>query len=210
MDTHGPFQGPLHGSHEHHISLDAALDFINTLDLDDGQLVEHLTDPSDAANRFTEHGLVHAEARARWSGADLDQVRNVRRALRDVVESVVDGHKPERASVDLVNATLEARQPARLELDGTAVRIGHRHAEAPVSDALAVIAEAIVDELAAGRPERFRICANDLCRWTFYDSSPTCRRRWCSMASCGNRAKAARHRAKAKAETAPTAGAAAN
>jgi predicted RNA-binding Zn ribbon-like protein len=186
-------------SHEHSLDLDSALDFLNTLDLDDGQLVEHFSQPSDVAAWFSDHGLIHPESRSRWTSTDLDRVRLVRRALRDVVESVVDHRRPERDSVDLVNTTLESRRPARLELDGSAVRIGHRHAEAPVSDALAVIAEAIVNELAAGRPERLRICANDQCRWTFFDSSPTGRRRWCSMASCGNRAKAARHRAKAKA-----------
>ncbi len=189
--------------HEHSLDLDSALDFINTLDLDDGQLVEHFKDPSDVATWFTDHGLIHPEARSHWTAADLAHVRHVRGALRDVVESVVDHRVPARASVDLVNSTLESRRPARLELDGSAVRIGHRHAETPMSDALAVVAEAIVEELAAGRPERFRICANDQCRWTFFDSSPTGRRRWCSMASCGNRAKAARHRARAKAETAP-------
>jgi predicted RNA-binding Zn ribbon-like protein len=188
-----------HGSHEHRIGLEAALDFINTLDLDDGQLVEHFKEPADAATWFTEHGLVHAEARPQWTGAALDQVRSVRHALRDVVDAVVEQRKPERGSVDLVNATLERRRPPRLELDGSAVRIGHRHAETPVSDALALVAEALVDELAAGRPERFRICANDRCRWTFFDSSPTGRRRWCDMATCGNQAKAARHRARAKA-----------
>jgi len=192
-------QMDIHGSHEHHLDLDSALDFINTLDLDDGQLVEHFEQPADAATWFTEHGLVHTEARPAWTPADLDHVRAVRSALRDVVDAVVEHRKPERGSIDLVNQTLAARRPARLELDGTAVRIGHRHAEAPVSDALAIVAEALVDELAAGRPERFRICANDRCRWTFFDSSPTGRRRWCDMATCGNQAKAARHRARVKA-----------
>ena len=185
-------------THEHSIDLDAALDFLNTLDLDDGQLVEHFNQPSDVASWFSEHGLIHPETRSRWTAADLARVRDVRRALRDVVESVVDHSRPVRDSVELVNTTLESRRPTRLELDGSAVRIGHRHAETPVSDALAVIAEAIVDELAAGRPERFRICASDTCRWTFFDNSPTGRRRWCDMSTCGNRAKAARHRAKAK------------
>jgi predicted RNA-binding Zn ribbon-like protein len=191
----------VHQPHEHSIDLDAALDFLNTLDLDDGQLVEHLNQPGDVATWFTEHGLVHPEARSRWTAADLAHARAVRRALRDVVESVVDHRRPVPDSVELVNSTLESRRPARLELDGSAVRIGHRHAATPVADALAVIAEAIVDELAAGRPERFRICANDQCRWTFFDSSPTGRRRWCDMSTCGNRAKAARHRARARAET---------
>lgn len=190
-----------HGSHDHHIGLDAALDFINTLDLDDGRLIEHLNEPADAANWFADHGLIHAEARSNWTGADLERVRHVRRALRDVVDAVVEDRRPERASVDLVNATLEARQPARLELAGTNIRIAHRHAGTPVSNALAIIAETFVDELAAGRPERFRICANDQCRWTFFDSSPTGRRRWCDMATCGNKAKAARHRARVKAAT---------
>ncbi|WP_433023369.1 CGNR zinc finger domain-containing protein [Kribbella sp. CA-294648] len=32
----------------------------------------------------------------------------------------------------------------------------------------------------------------------FYDSSRKANRRWCSMAGCGNRAKAARHYARSK------------
>jgi len=188
--------------HEHHLNLDSALDFLNTLDLDDGQLVEHFQDPADAGTWFIDHGLVHPDAKSTWEPADLERVRQVRSAMRDVVDSVVEHRRPKPRSVDLVNRTLEARRPARLECDGTAVRIGHRHAATPVQDALAVIAEAIVDELASGRPERFRICANDRCRWTFFDSSPTGRRRWCDMSTCGNQAKAARHRAKAKAEVA--------
>jgi predicted RNA-binding Zn ribbon-like protein len=186
--------------HEHHLDLDSALDFLNTLDLDYGLLIEHFNDPADAGTWLIDHGLVHPGAKAAWDVADLVRVREVRAAIRDRVDSVVEQRRPKPRSVDLVNRTLESRRPARVELDGSAVRIGHRHADTPVQDALAVIAEAIVDELAAGRPERFRICANDRCRWTFYDSSPTGRRRWCDMSTCGNQAKAARHRAKAKAE----------
>jgi predicted RNA-binding Zn ribbon-like protein len=184
--------------HEHDIDLDAALDFLNTLELESGQLVDHLQAPGDAAAWFAEHELVHPAAASRWSGEDLDRVREVRGALREVVDAVVDGRPPAHESVDLVNETLAARRPLQLELDGTSCRIGHLHAEAPVADALGVVAESIVRELAAGRPERFRVCANDRCRWAFYDASPTGRRRWCDMRTCGNQAKAARHRARAK------------
>jgi predicted RNA-binding Zn ribbon-like protein len=71
-----------------------------------------------------------------------------------------------------------------------------------VADALACVASSIVAEIATGRPDRFRICANDTCRWAFYDESPTGRRRWCDMRTCGNRAKAARHRERLKAASA--------
>ena len=54
-------------------------------------------------------------------------------------------------------------------------------------------------ELTAGHPERVKVCASDTCQWIFYDGSRTSRRRWCDMATCGNRAKAARHRARERA-----------
>jgi predicted RNA-binding Zn ribbon-like protein len=192
--------------HSHGIDLESALDFLNTLhpghDRTDAQhqTDEHLAQPVDAAIWFLEHGLVHPEAGVRIGDAELGRIKRVRTALREVVDAVVEGRRPDPDAVHLVNATLEARRPTHLELDGSALRIGHRHAEAPVDDALAVIAEAIIEELAAGRPERLRICANDRCRWAFFDSSPTGRRRWCDMRSCGNQAKAARYRARIKEE----------
>ena len=188
--------------HQHHLDLDAALDFINTLDLDDGQLVEHFQGPADAAAWFVERDLSHGSPSPPWTAADLEHVRHVRAALREVVDAVVDGRRPEAGAVRVVNETLEARAPARLELDGQAVRVGHRHAPSTVDDVLARVADRITAELATGRADRFRVCANDQCRWTFFDSSPTGRRRWCDMQTCGNRAKAARHRAKVKATTA--------
>ena len=49
---------------------------------------------------------------------------------------------------------------------------------------------------------RFRIrqCANEKCLWLFVDESKSGTRRWCDMASCGNRAKARRHYSKIKHE----------
>src|SRR5436190_1775578 len=60
------------------------------------------------------------------------------------------------------------------------------------------IAEPVVREVGGGHDRRFRICANDTCRWIFYDESRSGQRRWCDMATCGNRAKARRHRERQK------------
>jgi predicted RNA-binding Zn ribbon-like protein len=185
--------------HEHDIGLEAALDLLNTHELESGEVVDHLHQPSDAASWFVEHDLVHPAAAEGWTADDLALVRGVRDALREVVDSVVEDRRPDPSSVTLVNAALEAHRPTRLEIDGTALRIGHRHRGPPVADALASVASTIVAEIASGRPDRFRICANDTCRWAFYDESPTGRRRWCDMRTCGNRAKAARHRERLKA-----------
>ncbi len=53
-------------------------------------------------------------------------------------------------------------------------------------------------ELLTADPSRIRGCAHPDCVLHFYDTSPKRSRRWCSMAACGNRAKAARHYAKAR------------
>ena len=44
--------------------------------------------------------------------------------------------------------------------------------------------------------ERVKICPADDCLWAFYDESRNGSRQWCSMAVCGNRAKARAHRAR--------------
>ena len=192
-------------THEHDLDLEAALDFLNTRELESGQLVDHLHKPADASSWFVEQGVLHGPTGRGWAEADLDRVRAVRDALREIVDAVVEARRPAPSAVDLVNGALEAGSTPRLELDGSTVRIGHRHGSSPVDDALASLAAPIVGELASGRPDRFRTCANDTCRWTFYDESPTGRRRWCDMKTCGNRAKASRYRERAKAASTPPA-----
>lgn len=47
-------------------------------------------------------------------------------------------------------------------------------------------------------PDRIRACAHEACVLHFFDTSRNGTRRWCSMAICGNRAKASRHYARTK------------
>ncbi|MFE5914272.1 CGNR zinc finger domain-containing protein [Streptomyces wedmorensis] len=47
-------------------------------------------------------------------------------------------------------------------------------------------------------PDRIRACAHEACILHFFDTSRNGTRRWCSMAICGNRAKASRHYARTK------------
>lgn len=47
--------------------------------------------------------------------------------------------------------------------------------------------------LLAEAPDRIKPCAHPHCVLWFYDTSKNGTRRWCSMAVCGNRTKAARH-----------------
>ena len=56
---------------------------------------------------------------------------------------------------------------------------------------LAAIARSAAEILVEGHNARVRACANPGCGLFFCDTSRTHRRRWCSMAVCGNRHKVA-------------------
>jgi predicted RNA-binding Zn ribbon-like protein len=56
---------------------------------------------------------------------------------------------------------------------------------------LAAIARSGAEIFAEGGAAPLRICSNPGCGLFFYDTSRTHRRRWCSMARCGNRHKVA-------------------
>ena len=59
---------------------------------------------------------------------------------------------------------------------------------------LGAVARSAVDLLTSAELAYVRECAGDGCGWLFLDTSKAHRRQWCSMAICGNRAKARRHR----------------
>ena len=56
---------------------------------------------------------------------------------------------------------------------------------------LAAVARSGAEIIAEGSRASLRLCANPHCGLFFYDTSRTHRRRWCSMAVCGNRSKVA-------------------
>lgn len=59
--------------------------------------------------------------------------------------------------------------------------------------ALAPLARSAAELIAEGPAAPVRRCANPKCVLFFYDDSRSRRRRWCSMAVCGNRMKVAAH-----------------
>jgi predicted RNA-binding Zn ribbon-like protein len=195
-------------NHAHDVSLEGTFDFLNTNDLENGFPLERLPTLDSALEWFVERGVIHHEGAERCrdeaieepsaAADELAHIHGVRDALREVADSIAEQRAPSAAALDTVNQALHARQVIELIPAPDGVNVDHRHVGDPIDDALARLADPLVRELTAGHPDRIRICDNDTCRWVFYDTSRTGRRRWCSMATCGNQAKAARHRARAK------------
>ncbi len=194
-------------THHHPVDLETALDFINTLELEDGAPADHLPTIGAALDWFASHGLIHerenqAPAPGPHAERELARVREARAAFRAIADTIVEGRSVQPSVLNVVNRLLRKRQVIELIDTGDGCQVGHRHVGDPVDDALARLAERLVEMVAEDDTERLRICDNDTCRWVFYDTSRTGRRRWCDMATCGNRAKAARHRARQREQAA--------
>jgi predicted RNA-binding Zn ribbon-like protein len=65
---------------------------------------------------------------------------------------------------------------------------------AGVSGALGRIVAAVQGAVVDGSWRRLKACRAEDCQWAFVDHAKNQSRAWCSMSSCGNRAKARAHR----------------
>jgi predicted RNA-binding Zn ribbon-like protein len=193
-----------HGRHAHEAGLEAFLDLVNSVEFDDGLTREHLPSASDAAEFLVRRGLAHREALEAALDGDrsaerrMTRLRAVRAAAREVWDALVEHRAADPSALDQLNDALRHRPLVELTLGADGCGVGHRHVGDPWDEALARVLEPFVAQVSGDGTDRFRVCANDGCRWVFYDESRAARRRWCDMSSCGNRAKAARHRARKK------------
>jgi len=195
------------GRHGHQASLADGLDFVNTLSYDKDVTNEHLTDAPTAVSWLQSHALLHQEmadailADAKDADGEerlLARIRRVRAALRELLDAAVERRPPQNSALKEVNRALRAPYVIELVPAADGVSLDHRHDGDPISGAMARLSEAVTRELTGMSVRRLRVCANDDCRWVFNDHSPAGRRKWCDMSSCGNRAKAARHRERQK------------
>ena len=138
---------------------------------------------------------------ARSASRALQRARRLREALGRILEAAGSDQRPTARDLRRLNAFLGAAvRRRRLELRGdrydwTWIASDDR----PLDAFLAPIVLAAAELLTSPKRSRIRACAAEDCGWLFLDTSRSGRRRWCSMQSCGNRAKARRFYARSTA-----------
>ncbi|PXX35115.1 MULTISPECIES: ABATE domain-containing protein [Burkholderia] len=122
----------------------------------------------------------------------------LREALYRLFHAQAERCEPQADDLALLGGFLAEASPrvALARVDGAyAWRIGD--AGATLAGLLSPVLWSAIDLLGGARLAKVKRCANDACQWLFIDDSKNGSRRWCSMSSCGNRAKAYRHYHKA-------------
>ena len=177
------------------------LDFVNTVEWRGApERAERLTDYAELLLWAEAAGAIEGRARRRLAAAARRHPEKAAaalaeaRALREDIASIAAGNAPRPASIERINAWL-ARAPDRRRLAVSADSCGWAAAR-PGEDLLAPLWPVVwsaADLLVSGKTARVRACGDKRCAWLFLDTSRSRPRRWCSMDTCGNRAKARRH-----------------
>jgi predicted RNA-binding Zn ribbon-like protein len=166
---------------------DLVIDFVNTAGL--GPEREDLETPGALLAWLDGRGL---EPGTRATRADLDEVRNVREALRDLLRAHNDCDCNVTAALATIDdAACRAQLGVRFLEDGRArIEPRNRGVRGALGRVLAEVSAAMAD----GTWERRKACRADDCKYAFYDTAKNQSRAWCSMRVCGNRAKVQQYR----------------
>ena len=196
-----------------------ALDFVNSRSTPSGVWTDWLRDGADLIAWLEQVGVIEAaiasDFRARFESRELDSVAEQARWLREWLRTFVKEHAGRELGADAVAALaplnrvlarddsyrqIGAGNPATQHgrgLHGYRLRQQRVQRWTTPEQLLQPIAEAIADLVCSADFRRIRGCDGSDCALMFLDRTKAQTRRWCSMATCGNRAKVAAHRARA-------------
>lgn len=166
---------------------------INTVDWESGR--DRLATAGDAEPWLVHHDLLGADAAV--SADDLRVLIEVREALRAIVIQNTDGTVPEAAVTAPLHA-IAADVTLRASV-GTDGRVDVAPVGGTVRDRLAGLLLVVQAAQRDGTWSHLKACANDECRWAFYDRSRNHGGTWCDMSACGNRLKNRDFRARKRA-----------
>ncbi len=175
-----------------------ALDFVNTVEYRNTEReIDWLTSYFDALGWAERASILTSAMMDRlWEQAEnqdssfwYEEVLSRREVLHTLFFRIISQVPDSAPAIQEFNALYRSvRRRIDAGADGFSWMFPEIEAE-PVGF-LQPVVQAAADVLVTGNPERLKRCSDSECGWLYYDTSKNNSRRWCSMKTCGNRAKA--------------------
>lgn len=175
-----------------------ALDFVNTVAYraDPGKKKDHLQRTEDVHRWASQAKLPDRAAinSGPLGAAALRRIRAVREQLFAVFHAIAsDDPIPADTLARVGNALHDCRARRYLSIEGAEVHWTWRSGARCTDYLLYPVLTAATDLLTSASRGLVRQCEDAGCGWLFLDRSNARKRRWCSMADCGNRNKARKY-----------------
>ena len=175
-----------------------AIDFVNTKVASNGSPLELLQQAGDLAAWASSAGLIsEREAGGRmkeWNergAVVLREAVKFRTVIHELLVRLAAGSRVDDSTIKVINDHLKMKNGnTEIVRSESGFEKILRADFADPKQILAAVAESLADLLAYGDLELIKKCENPDCVLYFYDTTKNHNRRWCSMAACGNRAKA--------------------
>jgi predicted RNA-binding Zn ribbon-like protein len=133
-------------------------------------------------------------ARAKKNPREAVRILDEARVFRDALYGLVS-HAATVGPIRAIDLEVLNARSKRLYIDET-LGWSYKEDESGLDAIMGPIIRASVDLLTTDLRKRIRMCEAHDCVWVFLDTSKNRTRRWCTMKSCGNRAKARRFQAR--------------
>jgi predicted RNA-binding Zn ribbon-like protein len=147
--------------------------------------VSHVVSQERGANL-----LALPESDPQSAGKVLGRANRLREGLRKAFEAMVRKERVTSEWIGPINEILRITEGHdELTPNGSGWKLEFMAREGGVDWLFAAVARSAAEIIADAAAARLRTCANPACSLFFFDASRTHRRRWCSMAICGNRNK---------------------
>jgi predicted RNA-binding Zn ribbon-like protein len=170
-----------------------AIDFANTVH-SPATGGDALATWDDVAAFLAAAGATAGPGREGDAGRAFARALVLRRVIRDLLAAMAARSPLAPASVEAVNDVLRTGAGHdRLVADGRGWRLEFVSGRDDRTAALVPVARSAAALITEGRAAAVKKCGNPRCVLYFQDDSRGRRRRWCSMAVCGNRMKVAAH-----------------
>ena len=171
-----------------------AMDLLNTEARDDGKAIEFWNSDAEVLQWLARYGITPAaEGKTLAPGELLTQAKALRSLARKLIIGFKEGKQSDISELNQYLHAFDTTPSLARNAEGklTLSRVSHSDS---IGALLGPVAEAVAQLLAEGNFDLVKQCEHPDCILWFYDRTKAHKRRWCSMALCGNRYKAAQFR----------------
>lgn len=172
-----------------------AMDLLNTQAIDNGGAVEYWHSDADVLHWLARYDITPAAGGGAFKAGELlTQAKALRLLAQRLINEFRSGSVRDVSGLNEYLHAYHSVLHLQYNSESNTLTLNRVASGGTIASLLGPVAEALAQLLVEGDATLVKQCEHPDCILWFYDRTKAHKRRWCSMALCGNRYKAAKFR----------------